>query len=68
MSGIHYQMDVTHTHHAMEFDDKSPPSNVMLEAHQHPLYCHVAHVCNKASVEVQLTFLFSFFFSLSSPC
>ena len=36
--------------------------------HKHPLYCRVAHVCNKASVGVQLTFLFSFLFSLSSHC
>jgi hypothetical protein len=49
----------------MTFDGKTQPSNVMLEAHQHPLYCPVVHVCSKTLVEVQLPILFSFFFFFS---
>jgi len=67
MSGTCHQVDVTHTHHVMTFDGKTQPSNVMLEAHQHPLYCHVVYVCSKTSVEVQLPilfFYFSFFFDI----
>jgi len=62
ISGTCHQVDVTHTHHVMTFDSKTQPSNVMLEAHQHPLYCHVVYVCSKTSVEVQLPILFPFFF------
>jgi hypothetical protein len=43
MSGTCHQVDVTHTHHVMTFDGKTQPLNVMLEAHQHPLYCHVVY-------------------------
>jgi hypothetical protein len=66
MSGTCHQVDVTHTHHVMTFDGKTQPLNVMLEAHQHPLYCHVVYRlvwergCGCVSKKFEFFFLLKF--------